>query len=73
MPHVPNLVHSFEAPPSFVSSTLIFSLNSTKIRVENPDPDVTLLDFIRAQGLTGSKLACGEGEYGTVRWIGTCS
>jgi xanthine dehydrogenase/oxidase len=49
-------------PASFRSSTLVFALNSTKIVLDNPDPDLTLLEFIRAQGFTGTKLGCNEGE-----------
>lgn len=55
-------VHNFPVPASFRSSTLVFSLNSTKIVLDNPDPEVTLLEFIRAQGFTGTKLGCNEGE-----------
>jgi len=55
-------VHDFPVPTSFRSSTLLFSLNSTKIQLDNPDPELTLLEFIRAQGFTGTKLGCNEGE-----------
>ena len=28
--------------------------------VKNPSPDMTLLEFLRGRGLTGTKLGCGE-------------
>lgn len=41
-----------------------FELNGREIRVENSANHTTLLEFVRAQGLTGSKEACAEGECG---------
>ncbi|KAG0230519.1 hypothetical protein BGX31_005801, partial [Mortierella sp. GBA43] len=43
------------------SNTLNFYLNGTEISIENPDPDTTLLQYVRSIGLTGSKLGCAEG------------
>jgi xanthine dehydrogenase small subunit len=39
-------------------------LNGDVVSVENPSPHMTLLDFIRARGLTGAKEGCAEGECG---------
>ncbi|CZR67703.1 probable xanthine dehydrogenase [Phialocephala subalpina] len=49
----------------FKRSTLDFYLNGTKIELREPNPQWTLLDFIRSQhGLKGTKLGCGEGGCG---------
>jgi xanthine dehydrogenase small subunit len=41
-----------------------FSLNGQAVRVDEPAPQMTLLDFIRSRGLTGAKEGCAEGECG---------
>jgi len=46
------------------SRQIAFLLNGSPVRVDEPSTDVTLLDFIRAQGLTGAKEGCAEGECG---------
>jgi xanthine dehydrogenase/oxidase len=49
----------------FTESTLHFYMNGTKVELPNPNPDWTLLDFIRSQhGTKGTKLGCGEGGCG---------
>ena len=43
---------------------LSFLLNGREVHVGDVAPQVTLLDFIRARGLTGAKEGCAEGECG---------
>ena len=43
---------------------ITFLLNGSRILLDNPFPQMTLLDFIRRQGLTGAKEGCAEGECG---------
>ncbi|PNY28942.1 Xanthine dehydrogenase [Tolypocladium capitatum] len=44
--------------------TLRFYLNGTKVVLDEIDPDVTVLEYLRGIGLTGTKLGCGEGGCG---------
>uniref|UniRef100_A0A3P9KBT9 Xanthine dehydrogenase/oxidase n=1 Tax=Oryzias latipes TaxID=8090 RepID=A0A3P9KBT9_ORYLA len=47
------------------SNKLVFFVNGKKIVVENPDPERTLLTYLRRKlGLTGTKLGCAEGGCG---------
>ncbi|PMD30262.1 xanthine dehydrogenase-like protein [Hyaloscypha variabilis F] len=49
----------------FKKTPLEFYLNGTRIQLSDPNPQWTLLDFIRSQhGLKGTKLGCGEGGCG---------
>lgn len=49
----------------FRCATLHFYMNGKEVLLENPNPDWTLLDFIRSQhGSKGTKLGCGEGGCG---------
>lgn len=44
--------------------TLEFYLNGTRILVDDADPEITLLEYLRGIGLTGTKLGCAEGGCG---------
>ncbi len=43
---------------------LEFRLNGRDVRLENVSPNVTLLEWLRSSGLTGSKEGCAEGDCG---------
>jgi len=44
--------------------TIRFYLNGTKVVLDTIDPEVTLLEYLRGIGLTGTKLGCAEGGCG---------
>jgi xanthine dehydrogenase molybdopterin binding subunit/xanthine dehydrogenase small subunit len=47
-----------------MSSAIEFRLNGKNVRVDSVSPNVTLLEWLRASGLTGSKEGCAEGDCG---------
>ncbi|KAK7429576.1 hypothetical protein QQZ08_003955 [Neonectria magnoliae] len=44
--------------------TLRFYLNGTRVVLDEIDPEITILEYLRGIGLTGTKLGCGEGGCG---------
>ncbi|HEY3663929.1 MAG TPA: xanthine dehydrogenase small subunit, partial [Chthoniobacterales bacterium] len=47
-----------------MSRPLEFRLNGKPVRIESVSPNVTLLQWLRTSGLTGSKEGCAEGDCG---------
>jgi xanthine dehydrogenase molybdopterin binding subunit/xanthine dehydrogenase small subunit len=43
---------------------LEFSLNGRPVQAEGVSPNLTLLEFLRSRGLTGTKEGCAEGDCG---------
>ena len=67
--HCPRFTMRHEVPrrrmsAATASSPIEFLLNGRAVRVDAPSPQMTLLDFLRAAGLTGAKEGCAEGECG---------
>ncbi|KAJ9082725.1 hypothetical protein DSO57_1001796 [Entomophthora muscae] len=52
------------APSQRPSAELVFFINHKLHRLKDPDPQQTTLSYLRNQGLTGTKLGCGEGGCG---------
>lgn len=63
------VVDGFKLPSQFTqtASKLVFTVNNIRFQLspaKGDDLDLTLLEFIRSKGFTGTKLGCGEGGCG---------
>src|SRR5205809_4633782 len=47
-----------------MGAAIEFTLNGRQLKVEGCSPNTTLLEYLRATGLTGSKEGCAEGDCG---------
>ena len=64
-PAVPSeSLHSLSTVTHDYDDTLRFYLNGTPITLDTIDPEITLLEYLRGIGLTGTKLGCAEGGCG---------
>jgi xanthine dehydrogenase/oxidase len=56
--------HALSSVTTTYDDTLRFYLNGTRVVLDEIDPEVTLLEYLRGIGLTGTKLGCAEGGCG---------
>ena len=57
-------LRSLHASTEGYDDTITFYLNGNRMILEGIDPEITLLEYLRGTGLTGTKLGCAEGGCG---------
>ncbi|PYI22470.1 xanthine dehydrogenase [Aspergillus japonicus CBS 114.51] len=63
-PTVPSKAVSLAQLTEEWDDTIRFYLNGTKVVLDSINPEITLLEYLRGIGLTGTKLGCAEGGCG---------
>eukprot|EP01114_Cavostelium_apophysatum_P000968 TRINITY_DN1083_c0_g1_i1.p1 TRINITY_DN1083_c0_g1~~TRINITY_DN1083_c0_g1_i1.p1 ORF type:complete len:1374 (-),score=383.49 TRINITY_DN1083_c0_g1_i1:31-4152(-) len=56
--------HKEQRTSTQTSSSVTVNINGNPVTIENPDPSMRLVEYLRTNGYTGTKKTCGEGGCG---------